>query len=336
MPILQAVILAAGKGTRMKSGRAKVLHEVLFAPMITHVLDLTREINFAQVLVVTGHQRLEVAAAIAPYRPQCVVQEEQKGTGHAVLSAAPELLVLGGTAVIICGDTPLLRPESLHGMIAVHRQRQAMVTVMTTELAEPRNYGRIIVDAQGGLVRIVEEKDASATEKLVKEVNVGIYCVEVPFLCEALGTVGTDNQQGEVYLTDIVGIAHQRGLQLGKFICPDAQETLGVNSRVELASASKIMQRRKNIQLMEAGVTLDDPETNAIEKTVPIAAETRIARQVQIFGRSKIGRGCEIGPFTVLRDCVLGEGVTIGSHCLLEGLEFAAGTRVAAGTGLRG
>lgn len=334
MSVLQAVILAAGKGTRMKSGRAKVLHEVLFVPMITHVLDVVAELDFAQTLVVTGHQRGEVAAAIAPYRQKCVVQENQLGTGHAVLSAASELLARGGTAVIVCGDTPLIRAETLRGMIAAHRRQEAAVTVMTTELMEPRNYGRIICDSQGRLLRIVEEKDATEEERLIKEVNGGIYCVEVDFLVAALQTVGTNNCQGEVYLTDIVSIAHGQQRKIAKFICPDPQEILGVNSRAELALASKIMQRRVNSELMAAGVTLDDPESIAIEKGIAIGSDTRIGRQVLISGASRIGSGCTIGPFSVLSDCQVGEGVAIGSHCALAGMTMAAGVRIAAGTGL--
>lgn len=333
MTVLQAVVLAAGKGTRMKSSRAKVLHEVLFAPMITHVLDVIAELDLAQTLVVTGHQRLEVAAAIAGYRQKCVVQEQQKGTGHAVLSAAPELLALGGTAVIVCGDTPVLRRATLQEMITAHRQQEAVVTVMTTELENPTNYGRIICDPQGELVKIVEEKDASPSERLVREVNAGIYCVEVDFLCEALQAVGTDNQQGEVYLTDIVEIAHRRQVRLGKYVCADPEEILGVNSRAELALASKILRQRKNDALMASGVSLIDPATIAIAKKVEIGADTEIAGQVIISGQSKIGRGCTIEPFSILRDCVIGDQVTIGSHCHLVGREVADGSRIVSATG---
>lgn len=334
MTVLQAVVLAAGKGTRMKSARAKVLHEVLFAPMITHILDVIQELDLAQTLVVTGHQRQEVAAAISGYRHKCVVQEKQMGTGHAVLSAAPELMAMGGTAVIVCGDTPALRGATLQGMIAAHRRQEAVVTVMTTELENPNNYGRIISNSEGGLVKIVEEKDASPAERLVKEVNAGIYCVEVAFLCEALRTVGSDNKQGEVYLTDIVEIAHQRRVQLGRYICLDPQEILGVNSRAELALASKILQQRKNETLMANGVTLSDPATSAIEKRVVIGADSEIAGPVTISGQTKIGRDCTIEPFSVLHDCTIGDRVTIGSHCHLVGMAVADGTRIPAGTGV--
>jgi len=236
---VNALILAAGLGTRMKSSRAKVLHELMGKPMILHVLDTVEKLNLDHIYVVVGHQREKIAELVSGYQADCLVQEEQLGTGHAVLCAEDELQNKGGTVLILSGDVPLIRAETLKAMLNGHLQKRPALTLMTTTLAEPANYGRIVRDSQGRLLGIIEEKDATEDQKKIKEINAGIYCAEADFLFKALKKVTTDNRQGELYLTDIVKIAIDDGLPVDIFSGAGSEEVLGVNSKAELAAADR-------------------------------------------------------------------------------------------------
>lgn len=242
---VSSLILAAGKGTRMKSDRAKVLHEVLDAPMIHYVLDAVQELSPAQTIVVVGHQGEEVKAAMAKYQVTFVLQKEQLGTGHAVLCAKDILQASGGTVLILCGDVPLIRPVTLRQMLAEHLGKSPVLTLMTTRLDKPAGYGRIISSDDGRIVKIVEEKDATAAEKEIKEVNAGIYCADIDILFDLLAEVDFNNSQGEMYLTDIVAVAIRHGLKVNRFSGADAVEVLGVNSMDELAEARELMRKRQ-------------------------------------------------------------------------------------------
>ena len=242
------LVLAAGLGTRMKSSKAKVLHEVLHKPMILHVMDTIKELSMDHTYVVVGHQREKVAELLSGYQAGCIVQKDQLGTGHAVLCAEKELVSTGGSVLILSGDVPLIRAETLKTMLADHARNKPVLTLMTTIMDDPTNYGRIVRSSQGELLGIVEEKDASAEQKKIREINAGIYCAEIPFLFEALKKVGTDNKQGEMYLTDIVKIAIDAGLQVDTFSGASSDEVLGVNSREELTEANRYLQRRLNKQ----------------------------------------------------------------------------------------
>ncbi|MBW2470781.1 MAG: bifunctional N-acetylglucosamine-1-phosphate uridyltransferase/glucosamine-1-phosphate acetyltransferase [Deltaproteobacteria bacterium] len=308
---ISALILAAGLGTRMKSAKAKVLHEVLFKPMILHVLDTVRSLNPDHTFVIVGHQREKVAELVAGYRAACVIQEEQLGTGHAVLCAEKELESIGGTVLILSGDVPLIKADSLRAMLATHAEKKPALTLMTATLADPTNYGRIMRDREGKLLEIVEEKDASGEQRKISEVNAGIYCAETPFLFNTLKKVGSDNKQGEIYLTDIVKIAIDMGLPVDIFSGTGGEELLGINSRSELAAATKYLQHHKNSQLMADGVSLIDPETIFIQQEVMIDKDTVINANVQISGNTIIGRNCSIGPDVVLHDSRIGDNVTI-------------------------
>ena len=322
---VSALILAAGKGTRMKSGKAKVLHEAFFAPMVHHVLDATTSLDLDDIVVVVGHQKESVQAALSGYVVSFVSQDVQLGTGHAVMAARDILAPRGGSVLILCGDTPLIRTATLKDMLAAHECSSTVLTVMTTELDDPTHYGRIIRKGDGSLQGIVEEKDATPEQRAICEVNAGIYCVDVAFLFSALEGVGTDNQQGEVYLTDIVAIANRSGLPPRPFLCVDKEEILGVNSRVELAEAHACLQRRRNLQLMADGVTLLQPETVNIEKTVLIGNDSVIAPHVRITGNTVIGQDCFIDSFSDIRDCRIGDGARIGSLSFLEGRSIVPG-----------
>lgn len=316
-PKITAVILAAGKGTRMKSNRAKVLHEVFFKPMLHHVLDSVEQAEIQQTAVIIGHQRSEVQASISKYPHTPVIQEEQLGTGHAVLctkaACADSDLVM-----ILCGDTPLIRPETLQAMIKAHNGSDCTVSLMTTLLDDPFGYGRIITDSQGNIQEIVEQKDATPAQREIKEINAGIYLVEREFLFSALQQVGTDNSQGEVYLTDIISIANKEGRKVHTFVHPQAIDVLGVNSRVELAQAHAELQMRHNIEVMLSGVTMYSPETILIDPNCDIGQDSVIQSGVQITGGSNIGSGVSLETGTVLHKCVLGGNSVIGAHSVLH------------------
>jgi bifunctional UDP-N-acetylglucosamine pyrophosphorylase/glucosamine-1-phosphate N-acetyltransferase len=331
---INALILAAGLGTRMKSTKAKVLHEVLFKPMILHVMDTVRALNLNHTYVIVGHQRETVVQLVSSYQADCVIQEEQLGTGHAVLCAEKELRKIGGTVLILSGDVPLIRADSLRAMLAFHTANKPVLTLMTTTLNDPTNYGRIVRNSQGTLLEIVEEKDATEAQKEIREINAGIYCAEVPFLYNSLKKVGKDNKQGEIYLTDIVKIAIEMGLQVNIFSGAGGDELLGINSRSELAAANKFLQHYKNRQVMADGVSLIDPETTFIQQEVRIGSDTVINANVQISGNSIIGSNCIIGPDVVLHDCHIGQNVTIGPFSNLTSCTIKDNETVAPHTSL--
>jgi len=306
-----AVILAAGKGTRMKSDMAKVLHKVFGRPMLCHVVDAVKEAGLSDVVVVAGHQFDRVRDCLLPYDVALAVQEEQLGTGHAVLCAASGIAERHSRILILCGDTPLLSAATLNSFIDQHLASGDTVTLMTTVVQNPTNYGRVIVDEQGHIQRIVEERDAAEREREIKEINAGTYLVRKEFLFNALRQVGRDNSQGEVYLTDIVAIAGRDKRQVGVFRCADPSEVLGVNSRVELAAAEKHCRERFNRELMLAGVTLQDPATTYIDREVAIGRDTVIRPHVQLRGDTVIGERCLVDSFSILSDCRLGDEVKI-------------------------
>ncbi len=326
--LISVLILAAGKGTRMKSAKAKVLHEVFFVPMIHHVLNAVSALNVDRTIAVVGHQRQEVENSLASYPVSFAFQKEQLGTGHAVAITREQLSSNTGTVLILCGDTPLIRSETLQAMLEEHIKSEAILTVMTTELSEPQGYGRILKDAQGVLSGIVEEKDATDAQKKIREINAGVYAVESGFLFDALDQVDSDNAQGEIYLTDIVGIASQEKQLAKAFACNDPEEVLGVNSRAELALAHARLQERRNSELMKSGVTMICPDTIQIEDGVEIGPDTFVDMNVQISGHSFIGEGCRIGPNCYLANCRIGRGSNIGPNCVLRDFEVQEGQDV--------
>ena len=330
-----ALILAAGLGTRMKSSKAKVLHEVLFKPMIIHVLDTVKTLNPNHTCVVLGHQREKVAELISSYQVDSVIQEEQLGTGHAVLCAEKELSSTGGTVLILSGDVPLIKADSLRAMLTSHAASNPVLTIMTTTLDDPANYGRIVRDKNEKLLGIVEEKDATEAQRKIREINAGIYCADIPFLFKALKKVGRNNKQGEIYLTDIVKIAIDMELRVDIFSRAGGDELLGINSRSELAAATKYLQHHKNSQLMADGVSLIDPETIFIQQEVRIDTDTLVNANVQISGNTIIGKNCTIGPDVVLHECRIGENVSIEPFSNLSSCTIQDNERVAPHTGLK-
>jgi len=319
---LSVVVLGAGKGTRMKSNKAKVLHELFHAPMIHHVLGNVMPLCPLQVIVIVGHQRRAVVESLRGFGVETVVQQEQLGTGHAVLCTEQQISADCQTVLILCGDTPLIRSESLAEMVKDHEKSGATVTVMTTCLDDPTNYGRIICDGKDQVQAIVEEKDATDEQRQINEINGGIYCVKREFLFGALKRIGTDNSQGEVYLTDIVSLAVGDGFPVAKFLLSRSEDVLGVNSRVELAGAHKALQLRRNRELMAQGVSMDDPDSVNVQPGVTVGADTLLGAGIYISGASRIGDECRLDNGVILKDCRIGNGVRIGAYCYLDGVDL--------------
>ena len=317
-PQLSVIILAAGKGTRMKSDKAKVLHEVFFTPMIRHVVNAVLPLNPEQIVAIVGHQQDAVQQVLQDFYLDFAVQDQQLGTGHAVLIAENIIRENVDTVMILCGDTPLIKSETLARMYREHKASKAALTLMTTHLDNPTNYGRILTTLAGKIAGIVEQKDATAEQLRINEINAGIYCVDKEFLFSALKRVGTDNSQNEVYLTDIVKLAVESSLSVEKVTTDNSLEVLGVNSRVELAEAHKALLQRRNIDLMMQGVSMYQPESISVSPEVHIGRDTLLEPCVRITGSSRIGESCLIGQGAILENCRIGDHVVIGPYSLLS------------------
>ena len=315
---LYLVILAAGKGTRMKSNKAKVLHEVFYAPMVHHVLNATTLLQANKTIVVIGHQRDTVKKSLSEFSVETVVQDEQLGTGHAVLCAEPAIDQMDGCVMILCGDTPLIRPETLQAMVSQHKLQNSTLTVMTTILDNPTHYGRIITEQNGTVLSIVEEKDADTEQKKIQEINAGIYCIDTKFLFSHLKNIGTNNSQGEVYLTDIVTQAVADNLSVHKYVNPAAPDVLGVNSRLELSLAHKELQMRRNHDLMAEGISMIQPETIQISPESALGNDVSLHPGVEITGTSSVASGCTLNAGVLLNSVSVGQGSTIGAYSCLK------------------
>lgn len=333
MSELVAVILAAGKGTRMKSKLPKVLHKIGGKPMLQHVLDAADAAGAARKVVVVGHEA-ELVEAMVGEQAQMALQAEQLGTGHAVMQTEAVLKDFCGTVMIICGDTPLLEAAELKKFYEDHVASQAAATVLTAFMDDPAGYGRIIRDADGNVLGIVEEKDAVLEQKAIKEINTGIYCVEAPLLFEVLTTLTCDNAQGEYYLTDVLAKLNAMGKKVGGVATADSDMIMGINSRRQLAEAENIMRQRILNKLMDDGVTIMDPASTFIEKGVEIGQDTVIYPYTWLEGTTKIGEDCQIGPnvrltnvrigntaelqFVYGHDCEVQDNVVIGPYVHLR------------------
>jgi len=329
-PSLSTIILAAGKGTRMKSGKAKVLHEVFFAPMVQHVIEATLPLQPERTVVIVGHQNDKVEEALHGYHIEFALQKEQLGTGHAVLTAETAMGETNGHVMILCGDTPLIRPQTLQAMYSHHLEQGATITLMSTILENPATYGRIISDASGKVHAIVEHKDADESQLLVKEINAGIYCVATSFLFSALKNVGTDNSQGEIYFTDIIKLAVQAGQTVEKYTADYAIDVLGVNSRVELAEAHQELRMRRNRGVMLQGVTMLNPETIEISPDSEVGMDSTIEAGVKLLDSCRIGTSCRVGQGAILSGCTLSDGVHIAPYSCLNNKQIGAGSAFAA------
>ena len=308
---IKSVIMAAGKGTRMKSETPKVLHKIFEKTLLGYILDnvknLTNE-NF----VIVGHHAEEVEDFVKKnYKnSKCVLQSPQLGTGHAVSMVCPYLENFNGQVLILCGDTPLITESTLKEFVEFHNSQNSDLTVMSTIFENPANYGRIIRETDGSLKAIVEEKDATAEQKAVKEVNAGIYILNWPKIKAAFSQLTSNNAQGEYYLTDIIEWGKKEKLNVNAYILKNSDEIFGINSRKHLAEATKIMNQRKLNELMDNGVTIVDPDSTWISEDTEIGRDTIIYPATYIEGKNKIGENCKIGPCTHLRG-----NVEIADNC---------------------
>jgi bifunctional UDP-N-acetylglucosamine pyrophosphorylase/glucosamine-1-phosphate N-acetyltransferase len=318
MQYLVSVILAAGKGTRMKSELVKVLHPVAGRPMLAYPVAAARALGSSRIIVVAGHQKDKVEAALQAQQVDIVLQAEQLGSGHAVLMAGPHLQGFEGDVLILCGDVPLITTATLEAFLAAHRQNQACVSVLTVELDNPAGYGRILRTGGGDLCGIIEHRDATEAQRAVREINTGIYCCRAPFLFEALGKLKTNNDQGEYYLPDIVTIAAAAGMKVQAVKTGDFEEVAGINDRAGLAKAEAAMQARIARQHMANGVTILDPHATYIEAAVQIGADTVLHPGTSLRGATRIGCGCTIDMHSVIKDSKIGNGVHIKPSCMIE------------------
>ncbi len=325
---LTVLILAAGLGTRMKSTRAKVLHQLGGRPLIAHVLRTVARLDPDRIVVVLGHQADEVKSASidalaglpGQERLEFVLQSEQRGTGHAVLCAQEALSRSDGDVLVVYGDVPRVRTETLRALVEMHSQQENAATLITAIVNDPYGYGRIIRTAgndAGKLERIVEEKDANPDERKIREVNPGFYCFDARSLLEALKHLNTDNAQGEYYLTDVPALAIKNGARVGTLTLSTVEELMGINTRAELAETWKRMRQEILERLMSSGVTIVDPASTYIDDSVEIGQDTIIHPQVIIEGNSRIGSNCEIFSWTRLRNVDIGTGCRVLNSCLI-------------------
>ncbi|ETS93777.1 bifunctional UDP-N-acetylglucosamine diphosphorylase/glucosamine-1-phosphate N-acetyltransferase GlmU [Veillonella sp. AS16] len=307
---IASLILAAGKGTRMKSKLPKVLHKVGGKAMVERVLDTVQSMGTNRDVVVVGFGGDAVQNYLGD-RAEFVRQEEQNGTGHAVKQAQPVLGDYDGTIILLCGDTPLVTKESLEALLQEHAKSGAAATILTAHMPDPTGYGRIIRNESGSVVRIVEQKDGKPEELIVQEINTGMYAFDSKKLWPCLDQLSDDNAQGELYITDVVGILVNAGERVSAYMTEDFEESLGVNSRHQLAQAEEILKRRKNYELMNDGVTIIDPDATYVAPEVLVGPDTILHPGTILEGNTVIGSGCEIGPHTRLSNVVVGNDTVI-------------------------
>ena len=325
-----AMVLAAGLGKRMLSESSKLVHAVAGRPMVRHVVEAAKAAGMARTVVVVGNQADEVRRAVGEgdKRIGFAYQNAQLGTGHAVLSAESQLIGYDGDVLILNGDLPALRPDTLKGFVEFHRASGAPLSLMTAVVSDPKGYGRVMRTYSGDVSRIVEESDATAEEKSTREINCGIYCSDAQWLWDPLKRARADNAKKEIYLTDLIEILRRDGHKVAAYRHPDAEEVLGVNDRRELAAAVRALHRRKAAALMQEGVTILDPETAYIDVEVKVGPDTILEPAVMLLGATEIGRGAAIGTGTRIADSIVGDGTSILPYCVIAQSRIGRGCRV--------
>lgn len=335
---LATIILAAGKGTRLKSERTKVLHEAGGLPLIVHTLRAVRFLSgkrakgrstpLRDVWVVVGHQADTVARLVESWGAHPVLQKPQLGTGHALARAIAALPRRLARLLVLPGDAPLIRPESLQALLRLHDDSGGAATLLTARLDHPHAYGRILRDPSGAVEAIVEQGALRPDQTGLREVNSGIYCFERDKVAPLLGQLGRDNVHREYYLTDVITLLRRAGESVAAYTTPDPSEILGANTPAELAQVDALLRRRKAEALMACGVTLYQPESLAIDPDVTIGTDSIIERGVELRGSTRIGRRCHIGAFSILTNAVLADDVTVKPHCLVLNSRLGSGVSV--------
>ena len=312
------VILAAGKGTRMRSELAKVLHHAGGRPLIEHVVRACQPLKPAQILAVVGHQADEVAALVMELDAQTVVQRPQRGTGHAMQVVRRAMRKSAKLALVVPGDAPLLRAATLAALLDTHRRGEAAATILTAELDDPNGYGRILRDAEGRVQAIVEESEATPEQRAIREVNSSIYCFTLEKLWPFLNALRPNNTHRELYLTDAIALLRERNERVLAQTAADPEQILGCNTRAQLADADRILRARKAAELMEAGVTIYLPETVLIDPDVTAGPDTIVEPCVQLLGKTRLGARCRVQTGSVLRDTRLDDDATVLAHSILD------------------
>lgn len=313
---LSVVILAAGQGTRMKSSRPKVLHRLCGRPMVQYSVDAGRSLSGGAPVLVVGHGADDVRRALGE-QCQYVVQSEQLGTGHAVRQAMPLLRERGGRVLVYCGDMPLLTADTLRALAERQSRNAGPITMLTVAADDPRGFGRIVRNPGGSVAAIVEEAQATPEQKAIRELNAGAYCFDAAFLWDELPNVKV-SPKGEYYLTDLIEAAARRGLRVDAVALADAEEAIGINTRVHLAEAESILRRRINRRWMEAGVSMIDPATVYVEPGVTLGPDTVLWPNTQLLGGTTVGANCEIGPNTCVRDSSIGDSCVLTASVIEE------------------
>jgi bifunctional UDP-N-acetylglucosamine pyrophosphorylase / glucosamine-1-phosphate N-acetyltransferase len=312
------VLLGAGKGTRMRSELAKVLHRAGGLPLVEHVVRACQPLKPAQLLVVVGHQAEEVSAVITSLGAQTVLQQPQRGTGHAMQVARRAIRKSAKLAIVVPGDAPLLRTETLAALLDAHRHGEAAATILTAELNDPTDYGRVLRDSEGRVQAIVEEKSATPEQRAIREVNSSIYCFTLAKLWPCLTALRPENAHRELYLTDVIGLLRQQNERVLAYVAPDSQEILGCNTRAALADVDRIFRARKAAELMESGVTIYLPETVVIDPKVTAGPDTIVEPGVQLLGKTRIGARCKIQTGSILLDSRVDDDAVIAAYSVLD------------------
>jgi bifunctional UDP-N-acetylglucosamine pyrophosphorylase/glucosamine-1-phosphate N-acetyltransferase len=311
------VILAAGKGTRLKSALAKVLHRAGGRPLVEHVVRACQPLKPREIVAVVGHQADDVIREVSPLGVKTVLQEPQRGTGHAMLVARRAISARAKFAILLPGDAPLIRTETVAALARAHRESGAAATILSAEIENPAGYGRIVRQDDGSVAAIVEDSALTGEQQSIREINSSIYCFTLEKLWPSLATLKPQNVHKEIYLTDAIAVLRQKGEKVQAVLATDPDEVLGCNTRSDLAAVDAVFRRRKREEIMDAGVTIELPETVLIDPEVIVGADTRIEPGVQLLGKTRVGAGCTIRTGSVLSDAVLEDNVLVKPYTMV-------------------
>jgi bifunctional UDP-N-acetylglucosamine pyrophosphorylase/glucosamine-1-phosphate N-acetyltransferase len=327
-PDIAIVILAAGKGTRLKSALAKVLHKAGGRPLVEHVVRACQPLKPREIIAVVGHQAEEVTAAVAPLDVKTALQQPQRGTGHAMQVARRAIPARVKFAILLPGDAPLIRTETLAALAAAHRESGAAATILSAEIENPSGYGRIVRRDDGSVSAIVEDSALSSEQRSIREINSSIYCFSLDKLWPCLVSLKPQNVHKELYLTDAIAVLRQKGENVQAVLAADPDEVLGCNTRADLAAVDAVFRRRKRAAAMNDGVTLELPDTIVIDPDVIIGADTRIEPGVQLLGKTRIGANCTVRAGCILSDAVLEDNVLVKPYSMVTASHLSTGVQV--------